>query len=89
MIVSKRSWKKSEQDVLVNHYLKNIHHASSFCYQNLLSAVSAPIFVKAIMRYMPTISSERDLLKCYLLPQFKNMPKNEYNAIRQLCEALL
>jgi hypothetical protein len=66
--IAKRSWRKDDQVRLAEHFLSSIPHASSICYEALLSIMSIPRFVGIVEKLIPEDASGRELLNYHLMP---------------------
>ena len=75
--IAKRSWKRGNQVRLAEHFLNNIPHASSICYEALLSIMSTSRFVGIVAKLIPEEASDRELLKYYLVPALLKAAKTD------------
>lgn len=80
--VSKRTWKKAEQRILAEHFLRNIPHASARYYEALLSIMSVNIFASVVEKIIadnPEVINS--LLSYYLIPSLRKNIKKESDKI--------
>lgn len=75
--IAKRSWKKSEQLRLAEHFLKTAPHASATCYDALLTIMSITNFLSVLEKYIPENSARKELLRYYLAPSLNKAASSE------------
>ncbi|PMN64500.1 hypothetical protein [Enterovibrio norvegicus] len=69
MLMSHRSWKKSDQTSLAEYYLQKMPFSNSKAYEAFLSFMSLSIFLKVVRDFLPlNSSSDVDLLIYHLKP---------------------
>ncbi|MBT2768564.1 hypothetical protein J7J08_13040 [Stenotrophomonas sp. ISL-67] len=67
-LMPRRSWKRSDQIRLAEHYLARLPFASSTPYRVFLSFMAAEVFVSQIRKFLPDDESSIDLLRFHLGP---------------------
>jgi phosphoglycerol transferase MdoB-like AlkP superfamily enzyme len=82
IFLNTRSWEVSDQMFLASHFLRNIPHASSICYENLLSFMSINNFLRIVASKLDGLN-EKDLglLRYYIVPALDAETKSEKHNI--------
>lgn len=75
-LIRHRSWKRSEQVRLAEHFLKKLPFASAAAYEILASIMSFRLFVGMLRDALPTDSGDLELLRYHLLPVLGNIGEN-------------
>ena len=88
--LSKRTWKKEDQILLAEHFLKSVPHASAICYEALLTIMALSRFVGVLKKYIPQNRSDKELLKYYIYPALEKHAKteNDRHSINQIRSAI-
>jgi len=84
-LIAHLSWKRREQYILAKHYLQRLPFASPGPYETFLSFMSVEAFLRVVDEYLPTKTSEFELLMYYLIPSLEKAVKSELD--RKLVEA--
>jgi len=80
IVLAHRSWKKREQLILANAYLQNIPFASSRGYEDFLSFMSIPAFIRVTKDHLPDTPKDIGLVLYYLGPalrKYQRTPNDE------------
>lgn len=88
-LIPHRSWKRSEQLLLVEHYL-TLSFASARPYQAFCSIMSSRALADWVAQHLPQSPRDRSLLAYLLLPTLKQHIRTERDAeaIERLAQAL-
>jgi len=72
-LISHRSWKKGDQLKLARHYFKKVPFSSAKPYEAFASFMSLSNLIKVVREYVPSDSSDLDLLIYHLEPVLRKM----------------
>lgn len=87
LIISRLSWKKSDQRRLAEHYLSKVPYASAKPYEAFASIMQTEKLVDVIEGFIPSTETDRDLLRYHLAPVLSKSAKSD--ADRKAVDALL
>lgn len=77
VLISHRSWKRSEQRKLARYYLRKVPFAAGRAYEALASIMPARVLLSELIEYMPEEKGDIDLLVYYLFPVLSKYTRNE------------
>lgn len=80
-LMSRRSWKRSEQRKLANHYLRKIPFAAGRAYSALASIMPARVLIEELIKYIPEEKADIDLMLYYLLPALSKCTRSKADVI--------
>ena len=78
-ILPHMSWKRADQKLLADYYLKKLPHAHDSWYRAFAGFMSLPKLIGIIEENMPSDPADRSLLFYYLLPALKDASKNDFD----------
>lgn len=76
-----RSWLKSDQDRLADHYLAAMPFAASWPYEALLSIMSVKRFLRYADAHYPNEDTDADLVLYHLAPALDTAVKTDNDAV--------
>jgi hypothetical protein len=77
ILLTKRSWKKSDQTKLANYYLKRMPFASVIPYEIFLRFMAFDAFLNVIKENIPKKEQDRSLVLYHLVPALRKAAKTE------------
>lgn len=72
-----RSWKKTEQQRLANHFFKKLPFSGYRGYEAFASIMSVASMVGCVKKALPEDAARRELLLYYLVPVLRRSAKND------------
>ncbi|HDS0922577.1 TPA: hypothetical protein QDZ10_001032 [Stenotrophomonas maltophilia] len=80
-LMPRRSWKRSDQIRLAEHYLARLPFASNTPYRVFLSFMAAEVFVLQIRKFLPDEESSIKLLQYHLGPVMREAAKSDADRV--------
>lgn len=76
-LMTHKSWKRADQVRLARHYLRKLPFASAKPYEVFLSFMKIDLFLKVIKEFLPSDSSDINLLIYHLRPALERAIKSD------------
>lgn len=87
LLIPHRSWKRSDQKRLAQHYFRKLPFSGEKGYEAFASFMSVRTFLDCVKERLPMSASDASLLLYYLIPVLNRIAKS--NSDRQLIMSLI